>query len=156
MFKWVKILNLGYVGKFSANAFWFWSALILPILGLEVYFFASALISIIFLPCNCKHLTLLANNKEKLAKLKNWKITANSEAQVWWPLFHKNLISRAEKRSLEILFVIQNGIGTESPRTKSPKITADPFSNPMENQRIKGGGLRVFQGFCSAVFCPWS
>ena len=39
-------------------------------------------------------------------------------------------------------------IGTESPRIKSPGKSADHFSVPIENHRDKGGGLRVFQGFC--------
>ena len=33
-------------------------------------FFTSGHISIIFLPCSCKHLTLVAKNKKKLEKLK--------------------------------------------------------------------------------------
>ena len=45
-------------------------------------------------------------------------------------------------------------IGTESPRIKSPGKSADHFSVPIENHRDKGGGLRVFQGFCPGVFCP--
>ena len=45
-------------------------------------------------------------------------------------------------------------IGTESPRIKSPRTkspgkTADPFGVPIENERVKGGGLRVFSGILS-------
>ena len=40
--------------------------------------------------------------------------------------------------------IAQGGIGTESPRIKSPGKTADPFGVAIENQRVKGGGLRFF------------
>ena len=40
--------------------------------------------------------------------------------------------------------VSPTGIGTESPGTKDPRKPADPFNFPIDNQSVKGGGLRFF------------
>ena len=90
---------------FWIYAFWLWSAIILHILELEGIFFASSCISIIFWPCNYKHLTF----EKLLTKLKNisvsCKIAANSEAQFWYTSVTKILISFRRKEIASKLFL---------------------------------------------------
>ena len=97
------ILDFGYIGRFSAN---------FRLLTLNrsnfAHFFASGHISIIFLPCSCKHLTLVA-------KKKNWKNSKLLENTcLFWrsilvTAFNENLNFSTQKlRSLEILFAYEN------------------------------------------------
>ena len=84
-------------------AFSFWGALVLPILELH----SSGHISIIFLPCSCKHLTLVEKKNGKNSKiLENTCLFLRS---ILVTSFHKNLNFSTQKRhSLEILFAYEN------------------------------------------------
>ena len=73
MFKWWKILNFGYLGRFQQSLLTFKRSHFSHF-GARGLFFASGHISIIFLSYDCKHLILVSKSKEKLVE---FKITEN-------------------------------------------------------------------------------